>query len=102
MQRALSSLEKVPLECLRWIDSYLRLSRAGSGAGILVAALYTVLSSSHMTVQSPRDIYIVGALLGVVGGCIGWLAGALLRRPLHAGTAAHPSRPGAENHGGTP
>ncbi len=66
------------------IDARLPLRRAGLGAGVLGAALYTLQSGQHMSVQEPQDLYIVGALLAVLGGCLGWLAGALLRHPLNA------------------
>ena len=65
------------------IDARLPLQRAGLGAGVIGAALYTLLSGQHMSVQEPHDLYIVGALLAVFGGFLGWLAGALLRHSLN-------------------
>jgi hypothetical protein len=59
-----------------------RLNWAGAVAGGLAGVGYAFLSSSHMTVQHDRDLFLVGAALTALGACLGWLAGVLIRRPL--------------------
>jgi hypothetical protein len=82
---------------LLWIDRRFALPRAGFLAGMMLGALYTLQSSSHMIVQSPHDPYIIGVLLALIGGLLGWLTGVLLRRPLSASNQAQSRETGESN-----
>jgi hypothetical protein len=67
---------------LRTIDAHLPLPLLGFIGGILGGAAYALDSASHMVLSAQVDLYIVGLMLALLGGAIGWLAGALLRLPL--------------------
>lgn len=85
MKKKSPELERLLRVRLQQLDARLGLPHVGLAVGVVLGVLYTVQSAPHMTVQNAHDLYIIGALLALLGGCLGWLAGVLLARPLRNG-----------------
>jgi hypothetical protein len=77
------------IKLLGSIDSRVRLTVIGLVGGAAAGVLYLVQSAAHMTVQGAHDLYLIGAFLAIIGAGIGWLVGAMLRRPLHVTVASN-------------
>jgi hypothetical protein len=73
---------------IRSVDSNVRLTIVGLIGGAAAGSLYLLQSAAHMTVQGSRDLLVIGACLALVGACLGWLAGAMVRHALYG---AHPT-----------
>lgn len=75
------------------------LRHVGLAFGAIAGAAYTAQSAPHMIVTQPHDKLIVGGLLSLVGGAVGWLCGAMAALPF---TAAEPRGFDESNGGGQP